>query len=140
MCGVVNSVQVSKTVPGRNGKRRIFSINMKAALVDLHIYLFCTFLPICMCVKYDIFIFPAIFADPYTSVLSPQHEPFPCTFLDKWLWLLLFLSICYLCTMQYRGTVTLLQKEVHDPSCIGMTSTAYILEIVCLLLFAFIPR
>ena len=56
MCGVVNSVQASNTVPGRNGKRRIFSINVKAALVDLHIYLFCTFLPICMCVKYDIFL------------------------------------------------------------------------------------
>ena len=38
------------------------------------------------------------------------------------------------------STVTLLQKEVHDPSCIGMTSTAYILEIMCLLLFVFIPR
>ena len=42
--------------------------------------------------------------------------------------------------MKYSGTVTLLQKDVHDPSCIGMTSTAYILEIMCLLLFVFIPR
>ena len=53
-CGVVNSVQTSKTVPGRNGKRRTFSINTKAALGEMHIYLFCTFSP--MFVKYDICI------------------------------------------------------------------------------------
>lgn len=31
-CGVMNSVQTSKTVPSKNGKRRTFSINTKAAL------------------------------------------------------------------------------------------------------------
>ena len=60
MCGVGNSVQASKTLPESNRKRRVLSINMKAALVELKIYLFCTFLPVCMCVESDIFIWRLI--------------------------------------------------------------------------------
>ena len=45
MCGVVNSVQASNTVPERNRKRGILSINMKTALVELNMYLFCRFCP-----------------------------------------------------------------------------------------------